>query len=305
MEKISVIIPVKNEEKKIEQCLAAVFAQSFVPDEVIIVDGHSTDETVKKAQKYPVLIFYENYHTRAGANQIGIENANGDFIAFTDADCIPEKDWLENLMKEFREGIVGVGGGIINLGDGLWEKSINLAVGTFLGSANSVQGRFFKEKRYVRSISGCNSMYRKLDLLRVGGFDVTLGTAEDTELNSKLLKIGKLLYTPASIIHHNHNRGLKDFAKRMHQYGYGRAKSKLFDIQIIPPIFIVILLASIVITPLIFIAFVALYLVILLISGLYFFIRQKDPRYILTVPLILLIEHCCFTVGFWRGVLKI
>ena len=304
MEKISVIIPVKNEGKKIEQCLAAVFAQSFVPDEVIIVDGHSTDETVKKAQKYPVLIFYENYHTRAGANQIGIENANGDFIAFTDADCIPENDWLENLMKEFREGIVGVGGGIINLGDGLWEKSINLAVGTFLGSANSVQGRFFKEKRYVRSISGCNSMYRKLDLLRVGGFDVTLGTAEDTELNSKLLKIGKLLYTPASIIHHNHNRGLKDFAKRMHQYGYGRAKSKLFDIQIIPPIFIVILLASIVITPLVFIAFFVLYLVILLISGLYFFIRQKDPRYFLTVPLVLLIEHSSFTAGFWRGILK-
>ena len=78
-----------------------------------MVDGQSTDQTV--------------------------ENASGDFVAFTDADCIPEKGWLENLVKEFDDGIVGVGGGIKNIGEGLWEKSINLASDTFLGSDNSLQ----------------------------------------------------------------------------------------------------------------------------------------------------------------------
>ena len=151
------------------------------------------EKTVENARKFPVRILYEDYHTRAGACQIGVENAKGDYVAFTDADCIPERNWLENLVKEFDDGIVGVGGGIKNIGEGLWEKSINLISGTFLGSANSVQGRFFKDKRYVKSISGCNSMYHRNDIIKVGGFDVRLSTAEDTELNRKLLKTGKLL----------------------------------------------------------------------------------------------------------------
>ncbi len=305
MEKISVIIPVKNEAKRIEQCLNAVFAQSYVPFEVIVVDGHSTDETVTFAQKYPVKIFYEDYRTRAGANQVGIENAQGDYIAFTDADCIPKKDWLENLIKEFQEGIVGVGGGIINLGDGIWEKSINLAVGTFLGSARSVQGRLFKEKRMVNSISGCNSMYRKLDLLGVKGFDVTLGTAEDTDLNRKLLKKGKILYTPAAIIFHNHNRGLKEFTKRMYQYGYGRARSRIWDIQIIPPVLLVILIASLAVTPWIFFAGMGIYGALIFAAGFYFVLIEKDLRYFISVPTVFLLEHSGYSLGFWRGLLKI
>ena len=52
-EKISVIIPVKNEEAKIEQCLEAVFNQTIKPYEVIVVDGHSTDRTVENAKKFP------------------------------------------------------------------------------------------------------------------------------------------------------------------------------------------------------------------------------------------------------------
>jgi glycosyltransferase involved in cell wall biosynthesis len=303
METVSVIIPVKNEAGKIATCLEAVFAQTHPPYEVIVVDGHSTDDTVLNAQAFPVKVFYEDYRTRAGANQIGIEHATGDFIAFTDADCIPQKDWLEKLLKEFREGIVGVGGGIINLGDGTWERSVNLAVSTFLGSANSVQGRFFKEKRFVRSISGCNSMYRKSDIENVHGFDVTLGTAEDTELNSRLLNTGKLIYTPDAIILHNHNRGIKDFARRMYQYGVGRSKSRLFDLQVVPPVFILVLILSLVFTPIVFIAFMALYFVSLLITGFFFAIKEKEIKYCLSVPAVLFIEHGSYTLGFWCGLI--
>jgi len=305
MEKISVIIPVKDEAEKIGQCLEAVFSQSYMPCEVIVVDGHSTDDTVRIAQKYPVKIFYEDYHTRAGANQVGLEHAEGDFIAFTDADCIPKKDWLEHLIIELSEGIVGVGGGIINCGNGFWVKSVNLAFGTFLGSANSVQGRFFKDKRFVKSISGCNSMYRKKDLLFVKGFNVTLKTAEDTELNKKLLSMGTLLYTPSAIIFHNHHRGVKDFSKRMYQYGDGRAQSRIWDIQIIPPVFFIILLASLVITPLIFFSCIILYGALVFLTGLYFSVKEKDVRYVFSIPIIFLLEHSSFTLGFWKGMVKI
>ena len=303
MDKISVIIPVRNEKEKIEQCLEAVFSQSYKPYEVIVVDGHSRDKTVENASKFPVRIFYEDYHTRAGACQIGVENAKGDFIAFTDADCIPERNWLENLIKEFDEGIVGVGGGIKNIGEGLWEKSVNLALETFLGSANSVQGKFFRDKRYVKSISGCNSMYRRDDILKVGGFDVDLSTTEDTELNRKLLRNGKLLYTPDAVVLHNHQRGLKEFAKRMYQYGYGRGKSRLWDLQIIPPILVLLLMVSLVFTSWIFLSMVGIYAVMLLVIGLKFVVHEGSFKYLFTVPIVYVIEHGLYAIGFWRGLL--
>ena len=303
MDKISVIIPVKNEADKIERCLEAVFDQTIKPYEVMVVDGHSTDNTVENASKFPVKIFYEDYHTRAGACQIGVEGAEGDFVAFTDADCVPEKNWLEDVVKEFDEGIVGVGCGIKNIGEGLWEKSINLISGTFLGSANSVQGRFFKNKRYVNSISGCNSMYHKEDILKVGGFDVRLSTAEDTELNRKMLRIGKLLYTPDAVILHNHKRGLKDFANRMYQYGYGRAKGRLWDLQVIPPILALITLLLLFISLKAFFFMIFLYVFILLCFDVKIFFRVKKAQYLVSILMVFVVEHLFYAMGFWRGML--
>lgn len=301
---ISVIIPVINEEDKIGHCLEAVFSQTINAIEVIVVDGHSTDRTVKVAEKFPVQILYEDYHTRAGACQVGVENANGEFISFTDADCIPKTNWLESLLNEFDEGIVGVGGGIVNIGEGIWADSINLISGTFLGSANSVQGRFFKDKRFVKSISGCNNMYRKIDILKVGGFNLRLSTAEDTELNSRMLKLGKLLYTPNAVVLHNHKRGLRKFAKRMYQYGYGRATAGLWDLQVVPPIIAFLLFISLVITPWVLVGMFALYAIMLGFMGIKFAISKMSIIYIISIPIVYVIEHMFYTLGFWRGILK-
>ncbi len=255
------------------------------------------------AKKFPVKILYEKYHTRAGACQVGINNAEGDFVAFTDADCIPEITWLESLKREFEEGIVGVGGGIINIGEGIWERSINLISGTFLGSANSIQGRLFKRRRYVNSISGCNSMYKKCDILGVGGFEIGLSTAEDTALNRKMLRIGKLVYTPNAIVSHDHKRGLKKFAKRMYQYGYGRASAQLWDIQIVPPILVVLLFISLIFTLNIFLLMIGIYIIMIVAMASKFAISERNLAYLFSVPVAYITEHCSYTIGFWRGLL--
>lgn len=300
--KISVIIPVKNEGNKIEQCLEAVFSQTIQPYEVIIVDGHSTDETVTNAQKFQVNILYEDYGAVGGARQVGVENADGDFVAFTDADCIPEEIWLENLVKGFDEGIVGVGGGIKNIGTGLWEKSIALALDSFLGSANSVQDRVFNDERFVKSISGCNSMYKKIDLKNVGGFNVKLSVNEETELNSRLSKFGKLLYVPNAIVLHNQDRNLKQFTKRIYSFGHGRGNIRLWDLQVIPPImgFIVLLLLFVSIKAFLFM--ILLYTSILLFFDITIFLKSKKIKYLLSVPVIFIIEHVAYTIGFWKGI---
>jgi len=113
MNKISVIIPIKNEADKIERFLEAVFNQSFEPHEVIVVDGHSTDKTVENAMKLPVEVVYEDHGAVGGARQVGVDNAKAEFVAFKDADCIPETSWSEDLMVKFSNDIVGDGRGMI------------------------------------------------------------------------------------------------------------------------------------------------------------------------------------------------
>jgi glycosyltransferase involved in cell wall biosynthesis len=306
-EKISVIIPVKNEEDKIESCLKSLSIQTLRPYEIIVVVGNSTDNTVEKAKKYPVKIFYETYGTVGGARQVGLENAKGDFIAFTDADCIPEKDWLEtelNVLKK-NKNAAGVGCSIENVSKGKWEEAINELSKTFIGSGRSIQGRQFKKEKKVLSISGCNSLYRKQTLYDIGGFNVKLNICEDTEINKRLRKQGyDLIYTPKTKVLHNHTRGIKLFTKRMFQYGKGRAQSKLLDIQVLLPASIPILVLSSVFLPLYVIILIGMYLLTILSFSILLSAKNKKPQFLLTIPLIALLQHISYSLGFWDGILK-
>lgn len=302
---ISVVVPARNAETMIGRCLEAVFSQSYPPYEVILVDGRSTDRTVEIASKFPARIVHEDYGTVGGARQVGLENSEGEYVAFTDADCIPARDWLENLIKEFNEGSVGVGGGIKNVGEGVWGKSIALTADTFLGSANSVQGRVFKEKRAVKSISGCNSIYRKNDLMEIGGFNVDLSVNEETELNRRLSKKGELLYAPDAIILHDQERGLKAFAKRMYQFGCGRGHLRLWSLQCVPPMIALFLLLSLSFTPWIFVVASVSYCLVLVTNGLRIAVKENRIKYATTVPIVYLIEHSSYSIGFWQGLLTI
>jgi len=302
--KISVIIPTLNIADKVEKCLEAVFSQSIEPQEVIIVDGRSTDGTVAKAKKFPVKIFFQDYGACGAARQIGLQNAEGEYVAFTDADCIPSKDWLRNLLNGFGEGIVGAGGKIENIGKGRWTRSINLAFATFLGSGRSIQGRTFKTKRFVKSVSASNSLYRKSDLMKVGGFNPDLSGADEAELNARLLKMGKLLYVPEAAILHDHGRGLREFARNMYHYGRWRKESGIWDLPSIPPLLAPLLLLTLLIDFWILPALIGAYLVIIGAFGLKFTIQEKNISYLVSIPVIYIIEHFFYTVGFWKEIFR-
>lgn len=302
--KVSVVVPVRNEAPKIARCLQALLNQTLQPYEVIVVDGHSADSTVEVARKFPVTVTYEDYGTVGGARQVGVEHAQGDYVAFTDADCIPRENWLENLICEFDDGVVGVGGGIKNVGKGLWEESIALALDTFLGSANSVQDRVLRERRIVKSISGCNSIYRKKDIVAVGGVDVHLSINEDTEMNSRLQQLGTLLYTPDAIVHHHQERGLGDFVRRMHFFGYGRGVNQLWDLQVVPPVAAVGILLTAFVAPLTFFALLLTYVTIISGYTLLLLFKARKSEYLISIPIVFILEHASYTFGFWKGTIE-
>ena len=301
--RVTVIIPVRNEGDKIIECLESIYCQSLKPFEVIIVDGYSTDGTVENAKQFPVKIVYEDYHTRGGARQVGIENSEGEYIAFTDASCIPDKDWLRNLVLEFHDDVVGVGGKTSLMNKGFWPHSIDLAFSTFIGSANSVQGRVFKDKRSVSSISGCNSMYLKQNIIDIGGFSINWGS-EDSELNSRLLKLGRLIYTPEAVIIHRQGKGLKELSEQMYRWGGARIHTRKFEIQLIPPFLVPFLFLSLIFTYWVFGVALVLYLLAILTTSLMIAIREKDIRYIFSIAIVYVIEHISYTIGFWREIFR-
>ena len=234
-----------------------------------------------------------------------MESASGEYIAFTDSDCIPETNWLENLVKEFDEGIVGTCGGTRNIGNNLWEKSIALALDSFLGSANSVQDRVFKERRFVKDISGCNCMYRRADLIAIGGFNVDLAIDEDTELNKRLIKHGKMIYTPEAIVLHNQQRGLVGFVRRIYSFGFARGKDRLWAIQVLPSVLSLVFIASLIILPKAFLFMLFIYLILVFSFTFRFILKERDIRFLYSIPIVFFSEHIAYTIGFWRGLLKI
>jgi len=304
-ETISVVVPTRNSERRIGKCLDSICNQSYKPSEIIVVDGHSVDKTVEQAQKFPVKIILEDYGTVGGARQVGVEKSKGEFVALTDDDTIPDRDWLKNLIKEFNDGIVGVGGRVKYVGNGSWGKSIALCMNSLIGSGSSVQGRLYTNKRLVKSISGCNCMYLRKTLMEVGGFNVGLSVNEDTELNRRICKKGRLLYTPDATVSHLQDRGLRGFANRMYQFGYGRGKLRLWAPSCAPPLFVFLLVLSLPFTYWAF-AFASIaYMFALVSMGLKFAIRMRQFKYIVLIPIVYVVEHFSYSIGFWKGLLRI
>ena len=105
---ISIIIPVYNVEKYLEQCLKSIFNQSYNNIEVIIVNDGSTDKSeqiIKKyAKKYTNLIYIKQENQGVSkARNLGISMANGDYIVFIDPDDFLELDALENMYSKAKE----------------------------------------------------------------------------------------------------------------------------------------------------------------------------------------------------------
>lgn len=100
MDKISIIVPVYNAEKYLPICLDSIVSQTYKNLQIILVDDGSTDKSSKICDTYAeadsrILTIHQENHGAVYARNIGIENAEGEYIAFADAD-----DWLESNMIE-------------------------------------------------------------------------------------------------------------------------------------------------------------------------------------------------------------
>jgi len=227
MPRVSVVIPTLNDEPTLSKCLSSISNQDISDIEIIIIDGGSDDRTIDIAENYNCKILTERKGTISYAREVGVEAATGEFIAFTDADCVVPEDWLSTLLQHFDdEGEVAAVGGpnVTPSNDTSFAKSVGDVL-SLLSSAGSRYGQKGGEVKEIYHNPTCNVVYRKKIITEVGGFNHNLVTVDDEEMDFRIRKNGyTILYTPNAEVLHYRRPTTRSFVKMAYTYGIGRGQ---------------------------------------------------------------------------------
>ena len=109
--KLSVIVPARNAEKTIRDCLDSLRRQIFKNFEIIVVDGGSTDDTRKIAANYGVRLVESTQGQSFCCQEHGSCKSEGDPVIFLDSDCVAPNDWLAKIVTRFESHDISVLGG--------------------------------------------------------------------------------------------------------------------------------------------------------------------------------------------------
>jgi len=210
-EMISIIVPAYNDEKAISNCVESLMQQDYkMPFEVIVIDDGSKDDTGDAAEELGAIVLRKKNAGPAKARNLGAKNAKGEILVFTDSDCVPEKNWLSEMLEPFKDKeVIGV--------QGAYKTKQKELVARFVQA--EIEERYEKMKKNSRKldwIGSYSAAYRKKDFFDVGGFDESFPKAsgEDPELSFKLAKQGKkLVFNPKAIVYHTHPKSIREYFK--------------------------------------------------------------------------------------------
>ncbi|MFQ5910161.1 MAG: glycosyltransferase family 2 protein [Thermoplasmata archaeon] len=213
-------MPTLNSEETIEECLSSLVGQTRPADEMLVVDGGSSDSTPKRVTEFPVLLLSDpRFDTPGMARNVGTARARGDLVVFVDSDCTADARLLERHIESYqrRGDLDGVKGHVRSLSAGLVAELIQRQIITSEWTDNLNPDGTVR----FRS-SGASNLSLRRDVALRFPFRHDMESCEDTDLYLRMREAGlRVLYEPRAVVFHRHPSTLTELFRRQRWYGEG------------------------------------------------------------------------------------
>lgn len=210
---VSFILPALNEELHIGDCLRSIKRLELPAGvervEMIVVDNQSTDRTEEISVSEGAIVVRVPAGNPSLARNTGASRANGEWLAFVDADCELPTNWLVVCCSHLSESgrVIGVAGVMEKPGgDATWVERAWFEL---------AHGKRCEVAATARWLPTFNLLLRRDAFESVGCFDESLTTCEDCDLGYRLSASGFLIIDPrAKVIHNGESRSLRELFRR-------------------------------------------------------------------------------------------
>lgn len=200
--RVSVVVPALNARATIGACLAALERQTMPRQqyEVMVVDDGSRDGTADLARAQGARVVRLEHTSGPGAaRNAGIRAARGALVVFTDSDCEPCEDFLEQLVQPLEDDPV------VGATKGTYLTRQRPLVARFVQLEYEERYRHTRRHRWIDFVDTYAACFRREDLLRVGGFDTRLRQCQDQELSFRMAAAGiKIRFVDNARTYHRH-----------------------------------------------------------------------------------------------------
>jgi O-antigen biosynthesis protein len=215
----SVVVCVYQAQDTIGECLKSLTRLDYPNYEVLVVDDGSTDATAQITRRFPVRLLSGDHLGLSGARNVGLEQAEGDFVAYIDADAQADAGWLTYLALALEvPGTAGAGGPNPVPPD---DPPVAQCVARAPGGPIHV---LIDDER-AEHVPGCNMAFWRERLLEIGGFDpIYRAAGDDVDVCWKLLDRGyDIRFHPSALVWHRRRGSVRAFWRQ--QLGYGKAEA--------------------------------------------------------------------------------
>lgn len=206
---VTVIVPVRNGETTIRTCLEALLAQDWprAALELIVVDNRSTDATRAIVAEYAVRLVEERaIQSSYAARNRGVAASHGDVLAFTDADCVPDPNWVRALATALEADGVGLAAGPIEA----WRSE---RLVERYQAVRALRAEHALRHPVLPFAQTANAACTRVVFVAVGGFDPACRFGGDLDFCWRVQRRTglRLVYQPTAVVRHRHRttwRGL-------------------------------------------------------------------------------------------------
>ncbi|MCH7939173.1 MAG: glycosyltransferase family 2 protein [Candidatus Marinimicrobia bacterium] len=319
--RVSIVIPMYNEEQYIEASVRSVLSQEYPADklEIHVVDSASTDDSVQVVQeqfrdnKSSVYLHNNPARKTPKSLNIGLRASTGDVVIILSGHAEMQPDFIRlNIDNLRRDQVYCSGGTQVYKGETSKQLSIGAAMNHPFGMAASY--RYKQKQGYLKTV--VYGAYRREVFDKIGFFEEEGAIPDDAELNCRLLKAGyKIYYDPRIKSSYHPRKTISSFARQMFKYGYYRNQMFRKDnlgiswFHFIPPAFVIVLLGLVLAAPFYGWAQKTLALLVIIYGGLILIFtldaksKQRKGR-IAWIGLAIMMAHVAWGLGFIRGAIR-